>query len=145
MKQLTEDQKKELMARTCELIFTEGQFDMEVFIGDNGRYPKCGTACCIGGNLDIAGREMRVELSLKAKPFVEDRADALWAELHPGTRGDWYADVGGIVDYDDVTPNMAVAHVITALPLGALAEDPAAVRAACRKARQMIRELRGAV
>ena len=146
---MTPYKQQRVKARTCQLILTEGQFDMSTWTGaqkDNPdeprEHPACGTACCIAGNMIIAAREERV--CPKARPWwhsagrVEYLADEIWKSIGPaGTDLDSVA-IGMMLG--DITPQMAVAHVMTGTPLRQLAADPAAVRAGVRAARRLIRE-----
>jgi hypothetical protein len=162
---MTPEKREKLIARTCQLILTEGQFDMSTFTGRVGAHcdrkapPKCGTACCIAGNLDIARRNLRVKvctLGLSAADQVKAAGHELWCVLHPGTNPEFYAEsiqralhaaaANGYCSLavsqalGAVTPQMAAAHVVTGLPLETLRQDPALVKAAIRQARRLIRK-----
>lgn len=140
-----------LMARTCELILTEGQFNMTTFNGrtkpdrhgDNVErtHPRCGTACCIAGNLDIALREAGIKIRIPRESPAERsefRAEKAWKEwLHDN--GTDFMAVG--LSFCDVTPVLAVANVMTGRKLHDLSLDPAAVDKAVRAARRLIKKV----
>ena len=60
MKQFTEKEKLRIIARTCQLMLTEGQWEMRYFAnnGSGTARPRCGSACCIAGNMTIAAIEL---------------------------------------------------------------------------------------
>lgn len=59
MKEFTAKEKLRIVARTCQLIFKEKQWDMRYFAnnGSGTARPHCGSPCCIAGNLTIAAVE----------------------------------------------------------------------------------------
>jgi hypothetical protein len=108
--------------------------------------PICGTACCVAGNIAVAAKDLG--FTPGPNPYnhqlvegTPDFARRVWRETYGYTagslldffndRGQDYEDgreVGGFAhdedgcrkDLEDVTPEEAVAHVLSTLPPGAL-------------------------
>ena len=84
--------KKKFLALTCKLVLTEGQFNMETYTGfaKDGYteldQPQCGTACCLGGNMMLAARRLRLQVTDHNGYVLKDVVDialAIWKTLHP--------------------------------------------------------------
>lgn len=122
---MKEETRKRLMALTCKLILTEGQFDMDTYTGfvpgtykiDEYERPKCGTACCIGGNLELARRTLRIRIKglmtratapsdYLGSNIVSNNAYAIFERLYG-------EDAGYVFNDFDATPRQAVAAVMT--------------------------------
>lgn len=167
--------KERFIARTCQLILIEGQFDMRTFTGYKVpdaeeredqmamyghcpaeieiNHPKCGTACCIAGNMALAAFDVGLVTSLPTCGDVSMKMQLLWGKLDLEGVPDFYSNVPSLigdddtsyeylapVDVENVTPEVAVAQFLTGEPISYLATDSQLVNENCAKARELIQK-----
>lgn len=117
----------DLKQQTVRRILTEGKFDMHRYGNvDELVIPKCGTACCIAGNIIAAAADLGLPIpdgyGFISKVHLDNcrtsRASAvareLWAQYYGSEEAErlQFEEDGWGWHLNDVTPEEAVAHVL---------------------------------